>query len=235
MNLVIWKILASHSMLLQVYATLHQSCSDWRAVAAQSLSNPWWMLSKGRGGSRHLEYVLARAIVGVGKGTTDIVWSCVIVLKDDVWETFEDRTQPLSLRYEKCDACCSAVQITMNKRCSCRVSNCFQARIHPSWCCTQNRDSSKKTTWCHSCIQFCRWVHNCPRDFLCCSVKGSRNNGRHSDRARLSHTGARGRHFSGGPPLTSIHHIQNIFTCTHTHTYIYHSNAHFVMWWFSLT
>jgi hypothetical protein len=26
----------------------------------------------------------------------------------------------------------------------------------------QNRDSSEKTTWYHSCIQFCRWAHYCP-------------------------------------------------------------------------
>ncbi|KAF8796341.1 hypothetical protein HNY73_000725 [Argiope bruennichi] len=53
-------------------------------------------------------------------------------------------------------------------------------RIHisPSQYCTQNGDSSEKTTFCHSCVHLCHLAHQSRRLSLCCIVKGSRSHDR---------------------------------------------------------
>lgn len=56
------------------------------------------------------------------------------------------------------------------KQATCVCSpRCLQTPIRPSWRCIQSQDLSEKTTWCHSCIQFCRWPHYCPRA-VCAAV-----------------------------------------------------------------
>ncbi|GFU71743.1 hypothetical protein TNCV_1955041 [Trichonephila clavipes] len=60
----------------------------------------------------------------------------------------------------------------------------LQTRIRSSEYCMQNRDSSEKTTLCHSCIQFCRYGLQSHRLSLCCIINGSRSNGHRADSPR---------------------------------------------------
>ena len=62
-----------------------------------------------------------------------------------------------------------------------RFPQSFRTRVWPSECCTQNPDSSEKTTLRNSCIQLYRSVPLSRGLSLCCIVKGSRTNGVRAD------------------------------------------------------
>ncbi|GFU58785.1 hypothetical protein TNCV_3089251 [Trichonephila clavipes] len=130
--------------------------------------------------------------------SSSLCHSLSTVLAGEGWRTSLSATQDqmLSLGNRSGDHTCQVVHISTLGAGSLiryrtqvgeeRSPRSLQTRIRPSEYCTQNWNSSEKTTLYHFCIQFCHLAHQNGRLSLYCIVKGSRSNGRCADSLRCS-------------------------------------------------